>query len=214
MIGKGRAIVHTRASMAYGLRESKKAEIVHRQHVSGETAKEITQEFAFLHQFNLQCRKNTLGFVLSPTIKDGQNLEIKDMGEIVQRFLKEMKLLDHQAAAFVHRNRAHVHLHVYANRINFGGKAYDDSFVGNRSSLAAETVAKSMGLTTAREVQQQKLEQTKEIRAEIKGIHERVIARDRPRDFDGYLRAMEKYQVKLLPHINKQNELQGFGTTT
>src|SRR5690606_987270 len=157
-----------------------------------------------------QCRKNTLSFVLSPTIADGKAMGQREQREIVQRFLGEMKLTEHQAVAFVHRDREHVHLHLYANRINFRGRAYDDSFVGNRSSFAADTVARSMGLTTVKEVQEQKLERTKELRMEIKGIHEQVIDKERPRDFDAYMQAMERHRVKLLPHINKQRELQGF----
>ena len=76
---------------------------------------------------------------------------------MTQRFIQEMKLKERQAIAFVHRDKEHTHVHLYVNRIGFDGKAYNDSFIGKQSQLAAERVAKQMGLTTVREVQQEKL---------------------------------------------------------
>lgn len=210
MIGMGKSISHTSASMAYGLREDKKPEIIHSQYVAGETPKEIAQEFKTIQQQNHKCRKNTLSFVLSPTIEDGKKLDNKKLKEITERFLKEMKLRENQAIAFVHRNREHAHIHLYVNRINFQGQAYKDSFIGKRSQQVAERVAMQMGLTTVREVQQQKLDKTKEVRMILKRIHDRVINEVRPKNFDQYIKAMEAYPVKVIPSINKQNRLQGF----
>ena len=130
--------------------------------------------------------------------------------EITERFLKQMKLQDNQAIAFVHRNRKHVHIHLYVNRINFQGQAYKNNFIGKRSQQAAEQVAKEMGLTTVREVQQQKLDKAKDMRMILKRIHEKVISEVRPKDFDQYIKAMEAYPVKVIPSINKLNQLQGF----
>nr|WP_317039880.1 relaxase/mobilization nuclease domain-containing protein [Kriegella aquimaris] len=178
--------------------------------MAGETPKEITQEFKIIQQQNHLCRKNTLSFVLSPTIEDGKELVNEGLHEITERFLKEMKLQENQAIAFVHRNKAHVHIHLYVNRINFQGKAYKDSFIGKRSQQVAERVAKQMGLTTVREVQQQKLDSVKEIRAEIKQLHEKVMTEMRPKDFDQYIKYMEQNDVEVIPSINKQNRLQGF----
>lgn len=210
MIGMGKSISHTSASMTYGLREEKKPEIIHSQYLAGETPKGITEEFKVIQQQNELCKKNTLSFVLSPTIKDGKEMENKELREITERFLKQMKLQENQAIAFVHRNRQHVHIHLYANRINFQGQAYKDNFIGKRSQLAAERVAKEMGLTTVRDVQQQKMEQARDARIILKRIHEKVISEVRPRDFDQYIKAMEAHPVKVIPSINKQNQLQGF----
>jgi hypothetical protein len=210
MIGMGKSISHTSASMTYGLREEKKPEIIHSQYLAGETPKEITEEFKIIQQQNELCKKNTLSFVLSPTIKDGKKMENKELREITERFLKQMKLQENQAIAFVHRNRQHVHIHLYTNRINFQGQAYKDNFIGKRSQLAAERVAKEMGLTTVRDVQQQKMEQARDARIILKRIHEKVISEVRPRDFDQYIKAREGHPVKVIPSINKQNQLQGF----
>jgi len=210
MIGKGTSISYTGACMGYGWNEEKDAKVVYREHLAGNNPKEITQEFKIIQSQNQRCEKNTLSFILSPTIKDGQELKDSQLKEITERFTKEMQLQERQAIAFVHRDKQHVHVHLYVNRIGFDGKAYKDSFIGKRSQLAAEKVAKYLGLTTAREVQQQKLDRVKEVRSEIKRIHEKVLAQQRPRDFDQYIKSMKEYNVKVIPTINKQNSLQGF----
>jgi len=196
--------------MSYGLKEEKDSEIIHSQYLAGETPREITEEFRVIQQQNELCKKNTLSFVLSPTIEDGKKLEAKQLKEMTERFLKEMRLKENQAVAFVHRDKEHVHVHLYANRISFEGKAYNDSFIGKRSQQMAERVARQMSLTTVREVQQEKLYRTQEHRSEIQRIHEKVMAKERPRDFDQYIKSMEENKVKVIPSINRQNQLQGF----
>ncbi len=210
MIGMGKSISHTGASMGYGWNEEKEAKVIYRQHLAGDNPKEITQEFKIIQSQNQRCKKNTLSFVLSPTIKDGQELKDKDLTEITPRFVKEMKLQERQAIAFVHQDKSHLHIHLYVNRIGFDGKAYKDNYVGKRSQLAAERVAKQMGLTTVREVQQQKLNQVKDVRTEIKQIHEKIITEMKPKDFDQYIKYMKQNDVKVIPSINKSNQLRGF----
>ena len=153
MIGMGKSISHTGVSMSYGWNEEKDAKVVYRQHLAGDNPKEITQEFKIIQSQNHRCKKNTLSFVLSPTVEDGQKLKNKELTEIVQRFVKEMKLQERQAIAFAHRDKNHLHIHLYVNRIGFDGKAYKDSYIGKRSQQAAEKVAQQMGMTTVREVQ-------------------------------------------------------------
>ncbi|WP_317128173.1 relaxase/mobilization nuclease domain-containing protein [Maribacter caenipelagi] len=206
----GKSISHTGASMGYGWDAEKEAKVVYREHLAGDNPKEITQEFSIIQAQNHRCKKNTLSFVLSPTIEDGRDLKDKQLAEITLRFVKEMKLQERQAIAFVHHDKVHIHIHLYVNRIGFDGKAYKDNYVGKRSQQAAEKVAQQMGLTTVREVQQEKLNEVKNIREEIKQIHETVISEMKPKDFDQYLKYMKQNKVEVIPSINKSNQLQGF----
>jgi hypothetical protein len=210
MIGKGKSIAHARASIEYGWNQEKGAEIVHGQFVSGQNPKEISEEFKMVQEQNVRCQKNTLSFILSPTIEDGKSLSKEQLGELTERFVKEMKLQERQAIAFVHRDKEHTHVHLYVNRIGFDGKAYNDSFIGKQSQFAAERVAKQMRLTTVREVQQEKLNEIKNVRQQIKGIHEKVMDLHRPKDFDQYIDLMKQNEVKVIPSINKAGKLQGF----
>ena len=210
MTGKGTSISHTSACMGYGWNQEKDAEVVYREHLAGDNPKEIAEEFKIIQSQNERCKKNTLSFILSPTIKDGKELEKQQLKEMTERFLKEMRLRERQAIAFVHRDKQHVHVHLYVNRIGFDGKAYRDNYIGKRSQQAAEKVARDMGLTTVREVQRQKEHELHNIRGEINRIHEKVILQSRPRDFDQYIKSMEENKVKVIPSINRQNQLQGF----
>lgn len=206
----GKSISHTGASMGYGWDEEKEAKVVYREHLAGDNPKEITQEFKIIQTQNQRCKKNTMSFVLSPTIKDGQQLKDKQLTEITRRFVKEMKLQERQTIAFVHRDKGHLHIHLYVNRIGFDGKAYKDNFIGKRSQQAAEKVAQQMGLTTVREVQQERLNQIQTVRQEIKQIHEKVLTKMKPKDFDQYIKYMKQSNVEVIPSINKSNQLQGF----
>lgn len=210
MIGKGKSITHARVSIEYGWNQEKGAEIVHSQFVSGQNPKEISEEFKMVQEQNARCQKNTLSFIHSPTIEDGKSLSKEQLTELTERFIKEMKLQERQAIAFVHRDKEHTHVHLYVNRIGFEGKAYNDSFIGKQSQFAAERVAKQMGLTTVREVQQEKLNEIKNVRQQIKEIHEKVMDQHRPKDFDQYIERMKKNNVEVIPSINKAGKLQGF----
>lgn len=210
MIGKGKAIGNTGANIDYGLDREKDAEVVFGQHLAGETAQEITGEFKLIQEQNTRCQKNTLSFILSPTREDGKNLTKERLGELTQKFIKEMRLKENHAVAFVHRDKAHTHVHLYVNRIGFDGKAYNDSFIGKRSQLAAENVAKEMRLTTVKEVQLEKELDSIQVRLEMKNIHQRVMENERPKTLNDYMKAMKAQNVKVIPSINKANKLQGF----
>ena len=210
MIGKGQSITHAGSSISYGWNQEKDAEVVFSQHIAGDTTAHITEEFKMIQEQNVRCQKNTLSFILSPTQEDGRKLSKEQLGEMTQKFIQEMKLKEHQAVSFVHRDKAHTHVHLYVNRIGFNGKAYNDSFIGKRSQVAAENVAKEMGLTTVKEVQFEKNLKLQSIRQEIKGIHENVMKHQQTKNLDDYIKAMKSKNVKVIPGINKANKLQGF----
>ena len=210
MIGKGKSISHTGASMSYGWNQEKEAQVVFKQELTGDTPKDITREFKAVQELNSNCQKNTLSFVLSPTVSDGQKLEQKEFSKICKEFMEKMNLGDRQAVAFVHQDKEHKHIHLYVNRINYQGQAYNDSFIGKRSQLAAEKVAVEMKLETVKQIQVEKLINLKDIRAEIKRRHDVAIKVFRPNTFERYQEAMQANGVKVIPCINKSEKLQGF----
>ncbi|MCP9200800.1 relaxase/mobilization nuclease domain-containing protein [Gramella sp. GC03-9] len=209
MIGKGQSISRTQASISYGWNQDKEAEVILKQHLAGDTPEQITDEFKIIQSQNDRCLKNTLSFVVSPTIKDGKNLNHQDLEKIAQRFIREMDLKNHQAIGFVHKDKEHTHIHIYANRISLKGEVYKDSFIGKRSQIAADNVAKQIGLTRVREVQHEKLQELKWQRLAIKHIHNKVLE-SRPKSLDEYIQRMNARNIKVIPSINKSNQLQGF----
>lgn len=209
MIGKGQSISRTQASIAYGWNKEKEAEVVLKEHLAGDTPRQITEEFQIIQSQNERCIKNTLSFVVSPTVKDGKELTPRDLEKIAQRFIKEMKLQNHQAIGFVHKDKQHKHIHIYANRISLTGETYKDNFIGKRSQLAADNVAKQLRLTRVREVQQEKLRELNWQRLVIQKHHQQVME-TRPKSLDEYINKMKACKVKVIPSINKSNQLQGF----
>lgn len=210
MVGLGKAISHTKASISYGWNEEKDAKIVFKKNLVGETPKEITEEFQIIQAMNKNCHKNTFSFVLSPTIEDGKKLTLKDLNRITSEFTNDLKLESHQAIAFVHNDKDHKHIHLYVNRIDFKGKAYKDNYISKRAIKASERVAKKLGLTTVREVQQKKLEKLKNIRIHIKEKHDFCIKNLMPKNFNEYINLMKQFNINTIPSINKSNQLQGF----
>lgn len=210
MIGRGRALCDTLSCLRYGLRASKEPEIVHRQYVVGDSPREIAREFGNFQQRYQGSPRKVLSFVLSPSVGDGNRLTNQDLGEVARRFLREMKLEGHQGVAIVHRDRAHVHLHLYVNRVSLMGGHEGNHYLNRRAALAAEKVARDLGLESAKGAIAEKLSASRTIRGEIKAIHDKVMHWERPQNFDQYLLALEKRQVRAIPYINARNELLGF----
>lgn len=210
MIGKGKAISHTKASIEYGWNQEKDAQVVFKQNLAGETPDEVTQEFKIIQSMNEKCNRNTFSFVISPTIEDGKQLSLNELNQVTKEFVNNLKLNDHQAIAFIHQDKAHKHVHLYVNRIGFDGKAYKDNFIGKRSQKTAEIVAEKLGLQTVKQVKALKLENQKEIRKYIKQKHELSFGLFHPENPSKYINKMKEYNITVKPVINKSNKLQGF----
>jgi hypothetical protein len=152
MIAKGKSISHLSASIHYALRREQA--VILDKNIVAETPQQVAKEFRLFQDLNQRCERNSFSFVLSPTIEDGKKLSDEQLEKLNKSFLEKMNLQDHQYIAFVHKNTEHKHIHLYVNRIDYTGKAYDDQFISNRSAHVAEGIAKDMGLKTAKEVQQ------------------------------------------------------------
>lgn len=209
MIGKGSAISSTLGALRYGNDPNKQAELVYSDLVVGETAEEITQEFKAVQALNQNCERNTLSFVLSPTVTDGAQMNTEDLGKLTKTFIEHMKLQERQAVAYVHRDKAHTHVHLYVNRIDLKGKAYTDSFIGKKSQWAAERTAKQMGIQTVQDVQLEKNKALAQTRGEIHKIHQQVI-QGSTKDLQTYINRMQEQHITVIPMINKSKQLQGF----
>lgn len=197
--------------MGYGWNEEKMAKIVIKRYLMGNDPKEITKEFKMFQALNQRCKRNSLSFVLSPTIGDKQKvLQPNKLYEICYQFLEEMELLDNQSIGFLHLDKRHLHIHLYVNRIGMDGKAYKDNYIGKKAQRAAEKVALKMGLKTARKAQQENNIKTLNSKQLIKQAHDKVMLTKRPPTFESYINEMGAKGVKVVPSFNSKKELQGF----
>jgi hypothetical protein len=207
MIGKGKSIAHTSIAVDYA-RLKENAQELDRFHLAGETGTEIEREFRMCQDLNHHCERNTLQFIISPTVEDGKKLTQAEFRDIYRDFIHKMKLEQNQSVAFLHQDKKHAHIHVYANRIGFDGVAYKDSFISNRAAKTTEEIAQERGLTLARDVQAQKLEQNKDIIAEIKHRHE-IAMKHHPRDLEDYITLMKANKVNVEVVQSKTGKVSG-----
>ena len=154
MIAKGKSISHLGVALNYVLNKPKS--YILDKNIVGNKGRAIVQEFKRFQQLNARCERNSLAFVLSPTVADGKRLGKEGFKQLNAAFLKTMGLAAHQYIAIVHRDKAHQHVHLFVNRVDYEGSTYSDRFVSNRASRAGAEIAQAMGLQTAQAVQMQK----------------------------------------------------------
>jgi hypothetical protein len=213
MIGKAKSVSGSVAGMEY-LQEEGKGYELDRNFLLGETPKEIMREFRMQQTLNTTCDKNMITAVISPHISDGKKLSDKELKEIGIDFMEKLKI-DTKNQAYimiVHDEKAHKHIHIYANRINRNGKAINDTYIGKRAQLAAHEIAKERGLISAREimlernnVQNIKVNKSK---SNIFSAHSEVL-KSNPTSLRTYILKMENKGFQVYPVLNKQNKLQG-----
>lgn len=208
MIAKAKSIEHGRNSMNYALNK-KDAEVIDKRFIVGNTGGQIKNEFKLFQRLNQRCKMNDLSFVLSPEPSDGRKLTNKNYKDISIDFLKKMGLEDHQSITVKHNDTDHKHLHIYVNRVNLNGKAYDDSFISKKSQAIADEIAQEKNLIQAKIVSENKAKNTKGIRSEIYEIHKSVLEK-KPKNGNEYRALMLEKKVGIIPTINKAGKQQGF----
>jgi hypothetical protein len=215
MVGKAKSIGHTSNAVDYG-KEKEGSQEVSRNKLLGNSGYEIEQEFKVYQNLNSNTKLNTISVVLSPDPNDGRKLTNEEFKQITHSYLEKMNLQEHQHIAYVHRDRDHTHIHLYVNRIDDKGKAYNDSFIGKRTHHIADEIAKEKGLVSARDKMYQNSNREKlnlkELKKEIFKKHQEVMS-DKPQSFDNYIKQMNLKGVDVKPTINKQGQLQGFRVT-
>jgi len=209
MIAKGKSIAHTSNAINYAI-EKHKAELLDKHSLIGSTGREVEAEFKMCQNLNGRCENNTLSFVLSPEISEGKALLDNQLRSIAKDFLERMDLSRHQAIILKHQDKAHTHLHIYANRIGFDGKAYKDKFISKRAQDRAHEIAKDRGLTSARDVKDLNLENTKDIRKEIERRMDAVL-QHKPKNFGDFKDLCQASKLDIKETINpKTKKLQGY----
>lgn len=214
MIAKAKSISHLSASIKYALRREEA--VILDKNIIAEKPYEVAKEFRLFQQLNQRCERNSLSFVISPTVEDGKKLSLEQLQNINKSFLEKMNLQDNQYIAFIHTNTPHKHIHLYVNRINYTGKAYDDQFISNRAAHTAENIAKDLGLHTAREVHQLRLQEKYVKHPEIATIKQ--LAKDtltRP-EIDSLSKFVTSFNeagaeagLRTEAYLNKQGAFQG-----
>jgi hypothetical protein len=102
-----------------------------------------------------------------------------------------MNLNENQSITFLHRDKDHLHLHIFVNRIDYNGKAYKDHFISKKAQRIAESMAKARGFKTAKEIQ---IEKEMRLRAQVKEAHHRI-AKQNPHNIFEYAEMMKQFGI-------------------
>lgn len=216
MVSKAKAVGGSAAGIDYIMKEEKNGYELCRNDVIGENGTEILAEFCETQAMNSNCKNNTFSIVLSPA--NDKTHTAQELREFTEKHLKNLGLENNQYIACVHQNTKATHVHIIANRIDYQGKALDDSYIGFKAQNSAESIAKENGLTTAKDVRKEKLlekELTKDLNKELKAdiYKSHNISVKQSKTFGEYIQNMHDKGLKIEPIINKADKLQGFKIT-
>ena len=217
MIGKAKSCIGGFSLFNYVVDDEKGIEIL-RNNLCGETPIELFQEMKILQNLNQKATNKLISMVLSPHVNDGKNLSNKQLENITKEFLKELKIdiEKSQFIAFLHTEKRHRHIHILLNRVDENGKLFQDHHIGKKAQWSAHRIAEKNGLISAKQMRIDKIRasegiksDSKNLRKEIYQIHLKVME-SKPMTMEKYLAEMLKKNIKFIPTINKQGELQGF----
>lgn len=217
MIGKAKSCVGGFSLFNYVVDDEKGIEIL-RNNLCGETPIELFQEMKILQNLNQKATNKLISMVLSPHVNDGENLNKKQLENITKEFLNELEINIEKAQfiAFLHTEKRHRHIHILLNRVDENGKLFQDHHIGKKAQWAAHRVAEKNGLISAKQIRIDKIRASEDIKYDYKNLRKEIYQKHlkvmeyKPMTMEKYLAEMLKKNIKFIPTINKQGELQGF----
>jgi hypothetical protein len=81
----------------------------------------------------------------------GEKPTDKMMTEIAGKYLEQLGIVNTQYAISKHTDKAHLHLHIVANMVNYDGRSIRDSFIGLRGKKIAQRLTQEYKLIPALE---------------------------------------------------------------
>ena len=217
MIGKAKSCIGGFSLFNYVVDDEKGIEIL-RNNLCGETPIELFQEMKILKNLNQKATNKLISLVLSPHVNDGENLSKKQLENITKEFLKELNIDTEksQFIAFLHTEKRHRHIHILLNRVDENGKLFQDHHIGKKAQWSAHRVAEKNGLISAKQIKIDKIRASEDLKSDFKNLRNRIyqkhlkVMESKPLTMEKYLAEMLKKNIKFIPIINKQGELQGF----
>ena len=217
MIGKAKSCVGGFSLFNYVVDDEKGIELL-RNNLCGETPIELFQEMKILQNLNQKATNKLISMVLSPHVDDGENLSQKQLQILTMEFLKELEIDTEksQFIAFLHTEKRHQHIHILLNRVDENGKLFQDHHIGKKAQWSAHRIAEKNGLISAKQMRIDKIKASEDVKSDSKNLRKEIyqkhlnVMESKPLTMEKYLSEMLKQNVKFIPTINKQGELQGF----
>lgn len=217
MIGKAKSCIGGFSLFNYVIDDEKGTELL-RNNLCGETPIELMREMQIVQNLNQKATNKLISMVLSPHVDDGEKLSKKQLQNLTKEFLKDLEIdvEKSQFIAFLHTEKRHRHIHILLNRVDENGKLFQDHHIGKKAQWSAHRIAKKNGLISAKQIRIDKIKASEDIKSDSKNLRKEIyqkhlkVMESKPMTMEKYLGEMLKRNVKFIPTINKQGELQGF----
>lgn len=125
------------------------AEVLEVEGVRGHSYKLMAADFENQHLLRpdkvAACFHGILSFY------PGEKPTDKMMKEIAGKYLEQLGIVNTQYAISKHTDKAHLHLHIVANMVNYDGKSIRDSFIGLRGKKISQRLTQEYKLIPALE---------------------------------------------------------------
>lgn len=125
------------------------AEVLEVEGVRGHSYKLMAADFE--NQHLLRPDKVAACFHGILSFHPGEKPTDKKMTEIAGKYLEQLGIVNTQYAISKHTDKAHLHLHIVANMVNYDGKSIRDSFIGLRGKKIAQRLTQEYKLIPALE---------------------------------------------------------------
>lgn len=211
MLFKTRTLTNPTTALSYAFKEEKKPLEIYRQNLFGENPIELGSEFEFVARLNNSIEKPIYSLVVSPTISDGERLEIREFKSICKRIVELLKVGKRQAIAIMHRDKEHKHLHIYISRIDLYGERLKSNHVFINTFWLSRQISQEFKLQHIEEVSKQI--RLKKYKLEIDYIskeNKKIMSQRKPSTLKKYIELMKEKGITVRPVVYKHNILSGF----
>ncbi|WP_322970694.1 relaxase/mobilization nuclease domain-containing protein [Faecalibacter sp. LW9] len=189
---------------------------VDRNLISGINSKEIYDDFKLYIEQNQRATNKILSMVLSPDIKDGNNMQKDDFKSLIREFLKELDIdyKNQPYVAFLHTEKKHNHIHILFSRVRDDGSLIKDNHIGKKAQWAAHRVAEKRGFISAKQVMIDKIKTIEIEKNQINSVQKQILNAHKlitscSVNYEEYKLKMFEHGFKVKPFLNKQDQLQG-----
>lgn len=125
------------------------AEVLEVEGVRGHSFKLMAADFESQHLLRPDKKAACFHGILS--FYPGEQPSDSMMKEIARKYLEQLGIVNTQYAISKHTDKAHLHLHIVANMVNYDGKSIRDSFIGLRGKKISQRLTQEYKLVPALE---------------------------------------------------------------
>jgi hypothetical protein len=194
-------------AVRYVCKPEKKGEIIAVEGVRQHDYRLMADDFNTQHQLRPSKEKACFHGILS--FYPGEHPDNATLATIAQKYLQGIGITNTQYAVVKHTDRAHVHVHIIANMVNYEGKSIPDNWIALRGKKVAQQLTQEYNLipATGKSLQKTNLEALTESEANKYKIYEAIC------DVLPSCRSLEELEQKLLL-LDIQTQYKYKGQTT